>query len=92
VADPIGLGTVGVFDNARQTIRYQLRPVGYGERADLYLYASHFKASPGGNNAVRRDIEATTNRADANALGRERTSCSLATSTSTADSRPRIRR
>jgi hypothetical protein len=69
IDEPIGIGTVNTSANARQTIRYQLRPVGYGSNADLFLYASHYKASSGGTNAARRNIEALANRADADLLG-----------------------
>ena len=63
------VGVVSTSANARQTARYQIRPVGYGPDADVYLYNSHYKASTGGSNAARRLAEATSNRADADALG-----------------------
>lgn len=54
---------------ARETLRYQFRPVGYDSEADFYLYNSHYKASPGSANETRRNVEALQVRADADALG-----------------------
>ena len=54
---------------ARQTMRYQFRPVGYDVSADIYIYASHLKASTGSANVAERNFEVTVNRADADALG-----------------------
>ena len=54
---------------ARQTMRYQFRPVGYDASADFYIYASHLKASTGSANVAERNVEVTVNRADADALG-----------------------
>ena len=67
--DARGVGTVSSSANARQTARYQLRPVGYGPAADLYVYDAHYKASRGDSNAARRLAEAASDRADADALG-----------------------
>ena len=58
----------------RQTLRFRVRPVGYSTSdADLYLYASHYKASldatPPGTNANKRLSEATAIRANSDALG-----------------------
>ena len=38
------VGTTSSTGPARQTLRYQLRPVGYTSTADFYLYSSHYKA------------------------------------------------
>ena len=54
---------------ARQPMRYQFRPVGYGAQADFYVYSNHYKASTGATNESRRDVEATAVRANADALG-----------------------
>jgi len=59
----------GTASQPRQTMRYQFRPVGYDSSADFYVYASHFKASSGGANEAERNIEATTIRTNADALG-----------------------
>lgn len=61
--------TVSTAGAARQTMRYELRPVGYDETADFYVYVSHYKASSGGSNAARRNAEALQVRANADALG-----------------------
>ena len=53
---------------ARQPMRYQLRPVGYGPDADFFAYVSHYKASTGSTNVSRRLVEATAIRADADSL------------------------
>src|SRR3954463_1543921 len=57
----------------RQTLRYQLRPVGYTSAADFYVYNSHYKASmdspaPGAN-ATKRLNEANEIRLNSDALG-----------------------
>lgn len=59
-------GTAGAVS---QTMRYQLRPVGYTAAADFYVYVSHYKASSGSSNAARRNVEAVQVRANADALG-----------------------
>lgn len=61
--------TTGGSGAARQTMRYELRPVGYDATADFYVYVSHYKASSGSSNAARRNIEAQQVRANADALG-----------------------
>lgn len=65
----LAFGTISTSGNARQDMRYQLRPVGYDGGADFYLYASHYKASSGSSNAARRNVEAQAVRANADALG-----------------------
>ncbi len=54
---------------ARQTLRYQLRPVGYESSADFFVYSNHYKASTGSSNLARRQVEAVALRANADALG-----------------------
>lgn len=63
------VGTVSASGQARQTMRYQLRPVGYDSAADFHVYSSHYKASTGSSNEVRRNVEAQAVRANADALG-----------------------
>jgi len=62
-------GATGGSAAARETSRYQLRPVGYDSSADFYVYNSHYKAGTGGSNQARRDFEANTIRTDSDALG-----------------------
>lgn len=61
--------TSGTAGHPRQTMRYQFRPVGYDSSADFYVYASHFKSSTGAANEAERNVEATTIRTNADALG-----------------------
>jgi hypothetical protein len=63
------IGTASTGTQPRQALRYQLRPVGYGSAADVYLYNSHYKSDTGSTNEQRRDDEATAIRANADALG-----------------------
>jgi len=69
VLEAVGIGPVSGSGAARQPVRYKLHPIGYPSTADFYIYVSHYKASSGSSNANRRNIEATTIRTDANALG-----------------------
>ncbi|MFT3784773.1 MAG: hypothetical protein QM770_01225 [Tepidisphaeraceae bacterium] len=62
------VGTATTAGQPRQTLRYQLRPVGYGATADVYLYNGHWKASSDSTSANRRNIESTAIRANADAL------------------------
>jgi len=51
----------------RQSMRYQLRPVGYGAAADLYIYNVHYKAGDEvsePNAPFRRNVESQAIRAD----------------------------
>jgi endonuclease/exonuclease/phosphatase family metal-dependent hydrolase len=61
--------TVSTTGAQRQTLRYQLRPVGYDSTADFFVYSSHYKSSDGSANAARRNVEAQEVRANADALG-----------------------
>lgn len=63
------VGTTSTSGAARQTLRVQLRPVGYTSTADFYVYASHYKASDSTSDANRRNVEAQSIRANADALG-----------------------
>ena len=67
--DEVAFGTVDTSAQARQTLRYQLRPVGYDSSADFFVYSNHYKASTGSRNQARRQVEAAALRADADALG-----------------------
>ncbi len=63
-----GIGTASASGQARQVMRYQLRPLGVGLGNDFYLYNSHYKAVDSPEDAARRAVEAETIRADADAL------------------------
>lgn len=65
----VGIGTTGTNGAPRQPIRYQLRPLELPAGNDFYLYNSHMKASDTASDQARRNVEATTIRADADALG-----------------------
>lgn len=62
-------GSVNGSAQARSTMRYQLRPVGYDAAADFYVYNDHYKSDTGSENAARRLIEATNVRTNSDALG-----------------------
>lgn len=53
----------------RSTLRYQLRPVGYGASADFYAYNSHYKAGSSSSDSDRREREAIINRVNSTQLG-----------------------
>ncbi|MBL8875759.1 MAG: endonuclease/exonuclease/phosphatase family protein [Phycisphaerae bacterium] len=63
------VGTASGSGAPRAPMRYQLRPIGYGTSADFYIYVSHYKASSDATSKNRRNVESTTIRADADALG-----------------------
>jgi autotransporter-associated beta strand protein len=63
------IGVTSSSGAARQTLRYQFRPVGYDASADFYIYNSHLKANDTSTDANRRNVEAQANRANADALG-----------------------
>ncbi|MFV2066786.1 MAG: hypothetical protein ACC645_07365, partial [Pirellulales bacterium] len=65
----IAFGQIGSSGAARQTLRYQFRPVGYSSQADFYVYSSHYKASTGDRNEARRNVEAQAIRQNGNGLG-----------------------
>ncbi|MEM7316209.1 MAG: hypothetical protein AAF497_24005, partial [Planctomycetota bacterium] len=62
-------GTVNGSRQARATLRYQLKPVGYGADAEFYVYSNHYKASTGASNETRRNFEAIALRSNADGLG-----------------------
>lgn len=62
-------GATGTDTAARQTLQYQLRPVGYDAEADFFMYVSHYKASNTTDDKDRRLAEATQIRAQADGLG-----------------------
>lgn len=62
------IGTASTSTQPRQTLRYQLRPVGYGPAGDIYIYNAHFKAGGTSTDALRRNLEAQVIRADVDAL------------------------
>ncbi|MCA9212097.1 MAG: hypothetical protein KDB27_03455 [Planctomycetales bacterium] len=62
------VGSVSSQGAARQTLRYQFRPVGY-ENANFYIYNSHFKANDNEVDAARRGVEAAAIRRNADTLG-----------------------
>jgi hypothetical protein len=58
-------GTVNASAQARSTLRYQLRPVGYNPDADFYVYNSHYKAGDSATDQAERELEATSIRTHA---------------------------
>ncbi|MBY0588199.1 hypothetical protein K2X85_13555 [bacterium] len=62
-------GNLGTSAQARQTLRYQFRPVAYGPEADFYVYNNHYKAGDTSTDRNRRNIEATALRANLDLLG-----------------------
>lgn len=69
LVDEVAIGVASGSQQARQTLRYQLRPVGYDASSDFYVYNSHYKASDSSSDKSRRLIEATNIRSNADALG-----------------------
>ncbi len=67
--DEFAFGTANGSNQARQTLRYQLRPVGYDPSADFYVYNDHYKAGSSSSDKDRRLIEAQSVRNNADALG-----------------------
>jgi len=68
----ISFGQVGGSAQARATLRYKLRPVGYetsDSSADITIYVNHYKASNSQSDIDRRAAEAEEVRANADALG-----------------------
>lgn len=53
----------------RQALRTRLRPVGYDESADFYVYNNHFKAGSNSSDFDRRAAGARAMRDDADTLG-----------------------
>jgi len=69
--DEIAFGTANGSNQARQALRYQLRPVGYDSSADFYAYNDHYKAGSTSTDQARRLIEAQAVRSNADALGQD---------------------
>jgi hypothetical protein len=66
----ITFGQTGSSAAARQTARYELRPVGYDNpSAGFLVYNSHYKAGSSGSDQTRRTFEANSIRTDVDALG-----------------------
>lgn len=62
-------GSTGGSNQARQALRYQLRPSGYDSTAEFYIYNSHYKAGDSSSDAARRNAEANNIRNNSDALG-----------------------
>jgi hypothetical protein len=56
------VGTASTAGQPRQTIRNQLRPVGYGANADVYIYNGHWNAGGTSGDEARRLVEANASR------------------------------
>jgi Endonuclease/Exonuclease/phosphatase family len=71
--DEKAFGSTGGSAAARQSARFQLRPVGYDSSADFYIYNDHYLSGTTccgpTSDQGRRDFEAQTVRIDADALG-----------------------
>jgi endonuclease/exonuclease/phosphatase family metal-dependent hydrolase len=62
------IGTASTTGAPRQALRYELRPVGYGADADVWVYNSHYKSADDSTSRTRRTVEATAIRADSATL------------------------
>jgi len=62
--EEVSFGVVNGSNQARSTLRYALRPVGYDSSADFYAYNDHYKAGNTASDQNRRNIEATSIRSD----------------------------
>ncbi len=67
--DSLAFGSVNTSNQARSTLRYQLRPVGYDVSADFFVYSNHYKAGSSSTDEDRRLREAEVLRDNLNALG-----------------------
>ena len=65
----VTIGNLSSNGAVRQTLRYRLQPIGYGDEAEFYVYNSHYKASTGDDNEARRNVEANAIRGNSNSLG-----------------------
>lgn len=63
------IGTPSSSGMARQTIRYQLQPIGLSSEHVFYVYNSHYKANATVQDEARRAVEAAAIRSDSDALG-----------------------
>lgn len=66
--DELAFGTVNGSVAARETMRYTLRPIGYDEASNFYVYVNHYKSGATESDQLRRDLEAREVRANANRL------------------------
>jgi hypothetical protein len=64
LVEELRFGEVSGTEQARSTLRYQLRPVGYDSNANFYVYNSHYKSGSSSDDQDRRNIEATSIRTD----------------------------
>lgn len=69
LVDELAFGALSGNGQLRQTLRYQLRPVGYDAAADFYVYVDHYKAGSSGSEQSQRLVEAQSVRNNADALG-----------------------
>jgi len=65
----IAFGQTGSSAAARQTARFEIRPVGYDVDARFLIYNSHYKAGSSSSDQSRRNFEANTIRSDIDSLG-----------------------
>jgi len=63
------VGSASTSGAARAPMRFEFQPLGYDSSADFFVYSEHYKAGTASSDKARRDAEAQTVRADANALG-----------------------
>jgi len=68
LVEEVSFGTLSGSAQSRETMRYTLRPVGYGEDANFVTYVNHYKAGTTTNDRRRREVEATALRRNADAL------------------------
>ncbi len=69
LVNEVAFGTANGSNQARQTLRYQLRPAGYDSAADFFVFNNHYKAGTSSSDRDRRLIEAQGVRTSADALG-----------------------
>lgn len=62
------IGTASTSGGPRQTLRYKFEPLDGDAASTFYIYVSHFKSLDTTADATRRNVEAQTIRADADAL------------------------
>ena len=64
----VSIGTLSASAQARETMRYTFRPLGYDEDANLFAYVNHYKAGSTSTDQTRRNIEAIAVRSNADRL------------------------
>jgi len=67
--DESRFGAVRGSAQPRSSMYYRLRPVGYGESADIHIFNDHYKSDTGSENINRRLLEAESVRVRGDALG-----------------------